>query len=458
MLVDADTLFNSPLGRAEKWRERASERPTGVLGVSADASRFVVAAGIDLSTTQERWKVGMLSTHSKPPALGTLAAREGGYVEQLQTGNVAWTPRNFYLVSFPEQIVGFAVPSDRQLMSAWMRNLFARPRTFPSGWTDRAINRAEAGSPIVLALNLEDAIAPKMVGAWLRHFDDQLVKNSSLNFDIIGSKLGGAKSALLQIEIKETIQGTIRIEFESDIAILKPIAKTLILGPMDEYGVRIDGLDRWGFIVEARSITLTGRLDEDSVRRFMSLVAAPKLSTSAESPGLNPEPAPDLANLAQQTTRPVVEPSTDLVVRATQAYFRSVVGIARSLKSQKAKTQKDLRVWYDRSAREIEELPLLNVDNDALDWGGKVAKSIREMAYGINYTSNDMSHRMASTANGAYGGYGYGYGVDRSLASGVIKKQNYAVLDSALNGTWEGLETSIGDMRRKLVAKYKVDF
>ena len=57
-----------------------------------------------------------------------------------------------------------------------------------------------------------------------------------------------------------------------------------------------------------------------------------------------------------------------------------------------------------------------------------------------------------------YGGYGYGHGVGRAADATVVKKQNGAVLDVALDGTWKGLETSIGEMRRKLVAKYKVDF
>src|SRR4051794_22330959 len=66
VLVDVDALFNSPLGRREKWRDRSAERPTGVLGVSADVARLVVAAGMDLTTMEQRWKVGMLATHSKP--------------------------------------------------------------------------------------------------------------------------------------------------------------------------------------------------------------------------------------------------------------------------------------------------------------------------------------------------------------------------------------------------------
>src|SRR5690242_11670592 len=60
LMVDVDALFDSPLGRREGWRERSANRPTGVLGVSADAARFVVAARVDLSSGEERWKVGML--------------------------------------------------------------------------------------------------------------------------------------------------------------------------------------------------------------------------------------------------------------------------------------------------------------------------------------------------------------------------------------------------------------
>src|SRR5438270_2268946 len=67
VLVDVDALFDSPLGRNEKWRERSVDRPTGVLGVSTDAARFVVEAGMDLSTADGRLKIVMLETHGSPP-------------------------------------------------------------------------------------------------------------------------------------------------------------------------------------------------------------------------------------------------------------------------------------------------------------------------------------------------------------------------------------------------------
>ena len=455
VLVNIDTLFDSPLGRNEKWRERSSDRPTGVLGVSANAARFVVEVGMDLSTGDERWKIGMIETHGSPPSLTTLAAREGGYVEQIETQNIAWTPRNFYLLAFPERIVGFAVPSDRQLLAGWVKNYFIKPRTSPPGWADRAFYRANEGMPIVLAVNLEKAISARAAEEWLRDFQSETVKKSSTNFKLLASKLSDARSVLLQVDVKQAIEGTLRIEFDYSVEMLSPIAKELVLAVLEEYGADVEDFRRWGIVVKDNVITLSGRMSEATVRRFLSFAAAPRLTQAHESPAA-PAAAPSEPTRSAPPPGPGGEPSPEVVLKATQQYFRAVSDIAHSAKAQKGSSQKSVKLWYDRSARQIEELPILYVDNEALDWGSKVARTIREMAFGINYTAKDTQHRILGTAGGAYGGYGSG--VNRSVAAGVITKQNNAVLDVSIDGTWESLETSILDIRRKLVAKYKAEF
>jgi hypothetical protein len=40
----------------------------------------------------------------------------------------------------------------------------------------------------------------------------------------------------------------------------------------------------------------------------------------------------------------------------------------------------------------------------------------------------------------------------------VIKKQSDAMLSVDLDKRWQLLETSVSDMRRRMVEKYKVDF
>jgi hypothetical protein len=69
------------------------------------------------------------------------------------------------------------------------------------------------------------------------------------------------------------------------------------------------------------------------------------------------------------------------------------------------------------------------------------------------FGQRDAEHRIAGTANVGYSGSGYGYGGSQSFSAGVIKEHNGAVLHVALDGTSKGVETSIGEMRRKLVAK-----
>jgi hypothetical protein len=65
---------------------------------------------------------------------------------------------------------------------------------------------------------------------------------------------------------------------------------------------------------------------------------------------------------------------------------------------------------------------------------------------------------VASSGNGYYGGYGAYYANSRSYDQSVIKKQSDAMLSVDLDKRWQALETSVSDMRRKMVEKFKVDF
>lgn len=76
-LVDVDGLISSPLGQREGWHDQLVNRPAGVLGVSGDVSKVVVASFVDFSTLEERGKLGMAQARGSLPELSVLAAREG---------------------------------------------------------------------------------------------------------------------------------------------------------------------------------------------------------------------------------------------------------------------------------------------------------------------------------------------------------------------------------------------
>src|SRR5262249_20709270 len=161
---------------------------------------------------------------------------------------------------------------------------------------------------------------------WLKNFQSENVKRNKINFDLLGQRLAGAKSAFLQVDIKETIQGTLRVDFDYPTDVLKPIAKELILAALEDYGVQIQDLKRWELDARETSINMPGRLEADSVRRMLSFISAPRLTPTPESYGDTPPPTTAEAP-KPAPGQPAGEPSKDLGLKATQQYFRSVVDI-----------------------------------------------------------------------------------------------------------------------------------
>jgi hypothetical protein len=444
-LININALLDSPLGKREKWRDRVADRPTGVLGVSLNAAKVAVVASVDYNTLSDRWKIGMVETKGAPPSLSTLATREGGFVEQIETQNAAWTPRGLYLFRFDPNIIGFTAPADRQFLAQWIKNTLIKPRTSPESWYDRAVFRANAGTPIVVAIDLAHAISPVQAEAWVTSID--AVKKYRLDPKVLGPKLAGATSAVFQIDVDETIKGTLRIEFDGDISYAAPAAKELILTALDGMGAHVEDFAKWGASAKDRAITLSGRLDEDDAARITRLLSIPHLNGLEDRYASQPEPAPGAQAAA---AAPATEGD---VVKASQQYFRAVVDLVNKIKGQRNQSYNSIRLWMDRTASELDELPILNVDNDLLDWGSKMSYSLREMAFNVNYTSKNRTYQKANS--GYYDGYGgYYNGYDDRQA----KSASNSVLNVDLDGRWKAIQTSIGEMRKALVAKYKVDF
>jgi hypothetical protein len=450
LLVNVDGLYDSPMGRRENWRERARENPSGHLGISPDVSRFAVAVGMDFQSMDERWRIGMAQHRNPLPSLEAVAAREGGYVETIEKMPVAWTPRGFDLFQFPDQIVGFVSPTDRKAIVGWIRTVLDHPRNFPPGFADRAIFRADAGAQIVLALDLADSVSPKMVEPWLNAID--VIKKTHTDPTLLAPRLASVKSAFLVITADQSLEGNIRIDFEREVDYTAPVARELILTLLDDYGADLPELKSWTLSFDKKTaVEMNGRLSEESVRRVISLARPPHLSSSGPDASKAPTQPP-------AEPKPVATQVRSEPLIASQAYFRSVTSLIEALKQTNRPTYRSTKLWYDRYAKQIEELPILNVDKDLLDWGSQVTRTLREMSSGVNYYARNQTYTLASSSSGSYGGYDSYAGGSRAYDQSVIKKQSDAMMSVDLDTRWQAVESSIADMRRKMVEKYKVDF
>jgi hypothetical protein len=450
MLVDVDGLFESPLGQREQWRQKATEQARGDLGLPPTMARIAVAAGADLEDLALEWRIGMAEYRDRLPDLATLAAREGGFVEQINLSKVAWTPRDLYLVTFEPKVIGFVTPIDRQRMSKWITATFVKPRTFPPGYADHAVNRAEAGAQVVLAINLADSASAPLIKPWVTGLDG--MQANTIDPSLLADRFASVKSAFLQIDVKESIEGSIRVEFDRPMDYAKPVAKAAVLSALAEAGVELDDLKTWRGGVDGKAIVLDGRLSEDSLRRILSFVHPPRLTPERPTLAAIP-PGADASNEPTRQPAPSRESTQADVVKASQGYFRAVADILTSLKSQKSSGYHGMKTWYERSARQIDELPILGVDKALLDWGSTVSRTLREMAYGINYNVQDRKYTQASS-NGYYGGY---YG-NPNAGQQTLRQQGEATLSVGLDGKWQLLTQSIADTRRAMVEKYNVDF
>jgi hypothetical protein len=466
LLVNAEGLYESPMGRRENWRAQAAENRPDRLGLTPDVTKIAVAMSMDFQTMQERWKIGMAQHKVAPGKLDALAIREGGYVETIEGMPVAWTPRGFDLFVFPDNITGFASPTNRQLIVSWIQDVFDHPRNFPPGFADRAIFRADAGAQIVLALDLSNAASPKAIEPWLNTLED--IKKTKTEPKLLAPRLASVKSAFLAIKVDQSIEGQLRIDFDRPVDDTGQIGRQMILAVLDEYGAELPEMKTWTFGFDKHTaIEASGRLSVESARKVISLAHPPRLSSSSgdssnSSAAGTPNDVKPAAPTAKANTNPPPTPPQNSRAVAAQAYFRSVSSLLDALKQVDRPTYRSTKLWFDRYAKQIEELPILGVDKDLLDWGTMVSRTLREMASGVNYSAQNQNYTLAQDSYGNYGGYNAYYGNvgggSKVLDQALIKRQSDAQLSVELDKRWQALANSVAETRRKMVEKYQVDF
>ncbi len=434
MLADVEALHNSTLGMRERWAELSPEARSRCMVFPAGIRRIVVGARLDFRDMDYHWKVGLAEARGALPGLETVAGRERGHVDHVAGGSVVWTPRGFFVVEFPPRTIGFVAPADRQALADWMRTAFSRPKAVRPAFADRAVSHAERDAEVVVAFDLTDTVSPSLAREILEGLDG--LRRAGLDPTAVASLLATVRGGYLSLGIKETVAGTLRIEFDEPVESLRPVAKELVLAALEDLGADVPDLPRWRVSVEGKVISLSGGLSPESTRRVMSLVGPLHLDSSRAA-------SPPAATPTGSTRRS--EPSTP-TAEATRTYYRAVVDLLDGLKQSKGRSLSAQATWYDRYARTIDELPLLDVDPDMLAFGSVVSRTLREIAVGARHSANIRSHRRTEVVH-----------LDAAHLA-HIKRQEDAHLDQFVTEKREAIEVGVADIRKKMAERYKVDF
>lgn len=204
-----------------------------------------------------------------------------------------------------------------------------------------------------------------------------------------------------------------------------------------------------------------------------------EISETEESPPPVEQPSP-----GQRVTSPS---ERDPMSYSTYDHFKALQTLVADLRrpdNRQMGSSGQCAIWYDRYARKIDGLPILDVDPDLLDFTANVAVGLRGLAgtyreagiQSARYSANRTSGWVGSYIGGCgyWGGYGYGYsgygfGVPRMGAysvariSGpsprsVAKRLGRANASRIRSQEFQVLDEGMAKMRRSLTEKYGLEF
>lgn len=398
---------------------------------------------------------------SSPMGMSSIARSEGGYVDTLRDTEVAWTPSDAYFVSLTDRMLGVMFPADRQVVSRWIAFAKQNVRPMMSSYLREATNKTSDNVQILLAMDLTDVIQPHEVNERVQQ--SELFKKIKMDNKTAVPLISSLRGASLRIMVGDKAEAQLRIDFAEDISALDRIAGDLVIGVLDEIGVTIPGLEDWQTKVVGTSIRMQGELSQDGQRRIFSLVELP----SAKFSLLKDVPPPPSAEEPQGTSGS----QESLIRESSQTYFASIQVLLKDLKRE-LRGNKASSAIMERYAGRIDRMPILNVDDDLLDYGSFVAETLRAVALSKRQGGISAGTQTAGMGGSGYSGYQYDYNWflhthKEDLYAGAragaaertaIKAQAMAESKNARVEGSKAIADATAQIRRQMTKKYGAEF
>jgi hypothetical protein len=463
LFIDADVVQKSAIAVKDKWG--TGNQPTlGLDSLPPNVSKLVDAAQISPGGGMA-WEV-MVAAQRKPVAEADLIRRTGGTRDTIAGRSVVVTPRYGIVVNLAPGVSGAYQPPNRQDAGRWLRSTTGKLSPSFSAYLKQAADTVGPNAPVVMAFDTLDVL--DVAGVKARLAKATSLKGKPVNLDPLAEFLASLRGVTVTIRVTDRLHGEMRLEFERPADSIKDVAKPLLLEILERLGLHSEEMDAWTASVDGKVVTFGGELTLSTANLLLSPFLRP--SASGVSPGDEPPP------------------SGDVKAQASLKYFQTVEKKIREVRASKNPNFPKLANTFNCAARQIDDLPILNVDDELLDWGNSLTATFRTMAIvaqaaGGQIDLLEANKMMVQTttpnyyygsAYGVTGGYwgGAGYGYSYAVPSGTTStglSSNYGAvgnLQTMTNqqeyqyrmNTWKNIESSVNDVRRKMVKKYGIEF
>jgi hypothetical protein len=447
LLIDADEVQKSQVAVKGNWG--AGTEPTFGLGsLPPNAARLVVASQLDPSGGAT-WEV-VVASQRKPVAEPDFVRRNGGTPTTLGGRPVILTPRHGIVATLAPGVVGAYQPPARQEASRWLKGATGRLAPDFSPYLRQAGGVVGPTAPVVLAFDTADMFDPAVVKA-------KLEKATSLNGtglapDTVAALVGGMRGVTLTLRLTDRIVAEARVDFDAAADPVKAAAKPLLLEVLEYLGVHDEEMNAWTATVLGNTVTFGGELTLPTVDHLLR----PFLRPSAAGGG----------------TIEAAVPGADPKVQASLKYFRAVDRKIREVREGRYPHFSKLVNTFNATARQIDDLPILHVDEELLDWGNNLTATLRMMAIMVQAANSNISQFEANKALAwASSTPNFYFGSRAAVSSGTgsagannpgpvlnIQAMTRQQEPQFRMNTWKNVEAASVEVRRKMVKKYGIEF
>ncbi len=410
ILINAEKMFGSPVADREGWNaRRKAAYEAGLTALPPDATEVVIAGRSDHEYGKSIWELGMIKLSSERNVT-TVAQRFGGTMDNILGRSAARLPNDHYIVQISPSLLGSYTPANRQDVTRWLRNTDV---TVPGGRLSPYLQRAfdyatKVGSPIVMAMDIGGVISKDEV----RRKAAELESLAGANIPVgqLAQLIHGVHGITLAISMGKDAVGAIRVDFAESPEVLASVGKPLLIEILRRQGAMIDDIHDWKQAISGNTFMLQGNLSTDGARRIMSVLELPR----------------SLSDAMHDATSPGADQEGSAKLIATQQYYTSLTTLIEDLrikpKRDHVKTFGQAAMWYDKYARKIDRFPILNVDEDLMNFGIGIASMFRDAEMtmkGVGMRTslrtagnNPSSGGMVSRVSGGYrAGTGYSGGL-----------------------------------------------
>lgn len=470
ILLNLEKAKQSPLGVREGWDKKIENAfASGITRVPPQATRFVLAADIDFEFLEPVWEAAVMDADIDV-SMKQIATRRGGTLDTIEGLSAVDLPDDTYVVQFGPRTLAAFGPGKRQTIIRWIRAVWGTDTQPVSAYLAKLASYSDvAGSEIIMGLDLEGVFSAERVEAYLKE-RPELLDEWKMDVPTLSKLLSSVQGVRLGVRIGETMSAKMVVDVLGDASATGPYAKPLILQILADRGVAIDDLEEWQFSAKDGEIALGGTLSATGLRRIMSLIDSPVTPETT-----TPAPA-TAANANDQTS---------IEAQATLAHFQAINAMVNDLKQDKkgARSVSVYSTYFDKYARKIERLSVLNVDPEMLEYSAFVASQLRDASsvirnMGISSAVRERNVQSAGTGyyTGVAGGYrygaygGYGYGTNYTLYSpradargtlqerGRIRTEERGMAAANVQQLRDAIIDATADIRRKMAQKYQMDF